>query len=303
MSLEQRGGGSSFVKRKVGGVPVVYLAGGFVAVLLVIAWRMKNSAAAATDPTATDPTAATGSAGTGAVDGNGDPSAVYPTMPTGTVVVAPSTPVDTNVPDQTNTDWLKKAVTYLVNTKGHSPGDAQQAITLYLDGENLSYAQGQMRDEAVKQLGLPPDPGSVGSTGAKPVTTVPTPAAPKPSPPPVQRQGVPPIWHTVRGVGDNSIGDLIKLYYGNGQDMKYMDLFEIHNPSLPPNGTLRVGTKVYIPKYVAPKYFKATTSVRSATAIAARNGISVKTLTLLNDGVGSPKLTFPAPVGAQVRVQ
>lgn len=287
------------MRKKVGGVPVVYLIAGFVLVLVILAWRLKTPAADPAADATTDPT----TDGGGAVDTNGDPSTVYPNMPNGTVVVAPQTdPVKTDVPPEDNTDWLRKSVLFLVNKKGHSPGDAQRALNLYLDGENLSYAQGQMRDEAIREYGLPPDPGNIGTTAPKPAPPVvakPLPT-PKPTPPIVARQGNPPCTHTVRGSGDNNLTALIKLYYAGTVTQDKYDLVQAANPSLPSGGPYKVGTKIRIPAYHAPKYFTATASVRTASAIAKKNGISTHTLTILNDG--TTKVTFPARIGQKVRV-
>ena len=298
MSIEthsvSHGGAASFMRKKVGGVPVVYLVAGFVLVLVILAWRLKTpSDPADATATAADPAL---DGGGGAVDTSGEPSTVYPNMPSGTVVVAPQAdPVNTDPPVETNTDWLKKAVLYLVNTKNHGAGEAQQALSLYLDGENLTYAQGVMRDEALKQFGLPPDPGSVGTTGPKPVP-VPTPV-PKPSVPVVARQGTPPVVHTVRGVGDNTVTELIHLYYsGSATNDKY-DLIQNANQGIAKGGPYKVGTKIFIPAYHAPKYYVATKTTVTASAIAMKNGTSVKSLGILNDG-----MRFPVKVGTKVRV-
>lgn len=150
---------SSFFARKVGGIPVIYLVGGFVLVLVVIAWRMKplsgtGASDAATQPEFADDTIRTESA--------------YPPLPLGTVT-APNPGTGVGTPDSgnssidTNTDWLKAGVEFLV-TKNESPGAAQSALTAYLNGDDLTTDQARMRDLAIREFGLPPDPGSVGKT-------------------------------------------------------------------------------------------------------------------------------------------
>lgn len=161
---------ASFFGRKIGGIPVLYLVGGFVVVLVVIAWRMKPSTVASEDA-ATQPEFASDTIRT---------ESIYPPLPLGTVTAPPqgtgaTTPDSGNASIETNTDWLKAGVEFLVS-KNESPGAAQAALTAYLDGEDLSADQARMRDLAIKEYGLPPDPGSVGKT--LPDTPAPDPNTP-----------------------------------------------------------------------------------------------------------------------------
>jgi peptidoglycan hydrolase-like protein with peptidoglycan-binding domain len=188
--------GSSFLKRKVLGVPMVALLGVGVAGLAFYAWKSKSNAAANT-------TAATAVTGTPAVDtstlttfdANGNPVAgglydqngnLLPAIPLGTVVVAPQPPpTSTNSSITTNDEWLSAGVAYLI-TQDKGPGDAQVALQSYLNGDTLTYIQGGLRDSVIRQLGLPPNPPTAGLTQppvippktpvvAPPVTPVPKP--------------------------------------------------------------------------------------------------------------------------------
>ena len=164
--------------KKVAGIPVVYLAAGFVVILVAIAWKTKSIHTG--DPEATAPTADTGDLtdtgeprnGSGGSSGGvgGD---VYPNMPSGTVIVAPVA-TQTNGSNSAITDndeWLRRGVTLLIG-RGKNPGSAQSALTLYLAGSNLTYEQGEMRDIVVREFGIPPYAGDVGATGPKPVPVV-----------------------------------------------------------------------------------------------------------------------------------
>lgn len=151
-----------FTSKRVGGVPVIYIAGGVVAVLAVYAWRAKSAPAA---PAETDTTTDTTGAPT---DGT-----LYPSPPDGTVSTPvtgqETTPTTGNTAITDNGAWLQAAETYLIG-KGYGAGTAQLALQTYLDGSDMTYDQGVMRDAAIAQFGLPPDGATIGATGAKPPT-------------------------------------------------------------------------------------------------------------------------------------
>lgn len=154
--------GGSFLRRKVAGVPVLYLLGAGAVVLVVYAWRTKSTKT--TTPVATAGDAVTGTTGTTALatTTTGSP---YDTLTAGDGTVYASAG---QVPDQTaatpaittNADWLNKGVAYLVTTMSVSGGDAQNALQTYLAGGQLSIQQGQWRDAVIKEYGLPPTPSS-----------------------------------------------------------------------------------------------------------------------------------------------
>lgn len=164
------------LKRKVAGVPVIYLALGFVLILAVVAWQMKPSADLAQDDADAEADAATP---TGSDE-------VLPPMPSGTVVVQPRETEPEAAPYEDNSTWRRKAVTYLIG-KGVSVGEAELAMQAYLAGNTLSFRQGELRDMAVKGVGLPPDDFQVGNVQPKPTVPPIRVPGPVPKPPTVSR--------------------------------------------------------------------------------------------------------------------
>lgn len=158
----------AFLKRKVGGVPILYIAAGVVAILAVYAWRARTIPSA--DSPADESTDLRDEGVTESVpDIERFPSAA-----------APSPTVDVTPPDKTNEDWRRDAIGYLIS-QGATAGAAHDAIERYIDGESLSVEQGRLRDSAVRKLGLPPDVFRAGATA----TPAPKPAT-KPAAPPVK---------------------------------------------------------------------------------------------------------------------
>ena len=275
---------SELMKRKVAGVPVLYLAAAFVVILAVVAWRMKPSEAAP------DPDDMPVEEQPEGLDGSAD----YSSLATkGTVTVVQENPVtkpEAEVP--TNDTWLRKAVAFLISDKAGNaqttPGIAQTAMSKYLDGQDLSYDEGRFRDAAVRELGLPPDGSSRPTvTGQKPG----------------QRQFMSfPGSHKVIGGGDDTAGRLAALYYGGPAANSWEHVSQIiaANPStlVAPQTLINPGTVVKIPAYRAPVMFKVTKDTLSKAKIAAKNGISVAQLDILN-----PKLKVQEiVVGKLVRV-
>jgi hypothetical protein len=147
------------IHKRVGGVPVLYLASAAVILLAFYAWKAK------TKPSIT-PTAVTVAAdSTTAAGGYTNTGALFPAANLGTVVVAPaaigvtpSTPSTSDPATITSNDvWLSKGVAYL-GTKGVSGGAAQAALQAYLTDNQLSTVQGTYRDQVISSLGLPPYP-------------------------------------------------------------------------------------------------------------------------------------------------
>lgn len=267
----------SLQSKKVFGVPVLYLAVLFVAVLVFFAWRLK--------PVTDDTTPDDGSgSGDGSADVSGDPD--YSSLATnGTVTVSQPGQPDaiTPVNNQTNDTWVAQGVAYLIAQGMATGGEAQDALSLYINGGQLSYDQGVLRDAVIKQYGLPPDsPTATGGTKSQIA----------------KRQGNPPIVHTVQGENDNSYHEITKLYYGR-EDSEVTDLLQAANPALGhAGGAWQPGTKVTVPAYHPPVYFTATASTHTLGAIASKNGISQAIVEDLNDGV-----KFPVAVGKKVRVK
>jgi hypothetical protein len=176
---------------------------------------------------------------------------------------------------------MNKGITYL-GTQGFAAGVSQEALSAYINGNQLTFDQGQLRDKVIAQYGLPPDPPTPGGT-----------AAPKPT-----RQGNPPLVHTVQGTSDDSYHEITKIYYGR-EDSEAIDLVQSKNPNLGhAGGAWAKGTKVNVPAYTPPVYFVATKSIRTLAQIAAKNGVSQYSITEMNDG-----MKFPVAVGKKVRVR
>ena len=292
----------SITQKRIGKVPVVYIAAAVVLVLAVVAYRMKGAPSAdAVDPGTSDTTGDLTSSD-GASDAGIAAGDVYPQMPTGTVVAqSPTGPVNEsgNASIETNQEWLSTAALWLAKEKGVSPGTAQAALTKYLDGDQLTYDEGQWRDAAVRQFGFPPDLTPTPVTGGKPV-----PPTPPKKDAPATRQGPLPRTHIVRGSNDNSLTELAKLYYSDhgGATQEIGDMIQAANPQLPNRGSgpFKPGTGVHLPVYHPAKYFIATKTVNTLADIAKRNGLSQEQLRRLNDG--AVNVAFPARPGTRVRV-
>jgi LysM repeat protein len=266
----------ALMSKKIGGIPYLYIAGLFVVVLMVVAMRMKSTT------TSTENTPSTPSdEGESTTDAETEASADYGFAATrGTVTVSDQSGVTTTATAlDTNELWLKRAVEWLISS-GIGAGEAQSAISKYLDGASLSYAEGQMRDKAVKEFGLPPEPITPGATAAAPG----------------KRQGNPPCTHTIKGPNDNTFTKLALIYYSR-QDGDAIDFLQAANTRLGHKGPFPVDTKVTIPKWKNPKYVTAKKGMTTLAQIASKNGVSQAMITELNDGV-----KFPVKVGKRVRV-
>ena len=73
---------------------------------------------------------------------------------------------------QTNADWGRAAVNYLVGL-GIDPTTANQAIQLYLSSQNLTSPQQADVNEAIQALGAPPSLPGPSTTNPPPITTPP----------------------------------------------------------------------------------------------------------------------------------
>jgi hypothetical protein len=269
----------SFMRRKVAGVPVVYLLGGVAVILAVLAYRMKDTTSQdAPDPEALEVEAAGEDA---LLAGTGDTSGYDAFVANGSITAAPPETDAAEKPDPTNEGWIKLGTEWLA-TQGVSGGAAQRALTLYVQGEQLTFEQGVWRDKVIVKFGAPPESISPGPTSGAPVA-------------PAQRQGNPPLLHVVKGENDNAFKELTQLYYGKA-DNATIDFLQAAN-GLGSTGPFAVGTKVTIPRYAAPKYYTSTKTTDTASEIARKNGISTTALAHLNDG-----MKFPVKSGTKVRV-
>lgn len=208
---------SGLFSKKIGPVPVIYIAAGFVAILAVVAWRMKTTPDNTGDPVV--------DAGDAATD---DPYDAFET--TGTVIAAPSSTVTPPPTIDTNEQWARAGAEYLLSKKMTSAGNALIVMTKYVNGATLSYEEGEMRDAVISAIGYPPEPlentsAVLAHTARKQFTAFPG-------------------QHRVTGPADNSLSKIAALYYGTTGGRPMVSL-AADNPTLGP-GTLTVGTIVTV---------------------------------------------------------
>lgn len=282
---------SALMQKKVAGIPVIYVLGLFVAILAVVAWRMKTP----TEETPVEDAAVSEEV----PDITGDPS--YPGGAPVFVANPPPTYIspDGNQGEQSidsNDKWLRRGIEWLA-ANGHASVDqATVALQKYLAGEHLSVSEGKLRDLAISHYGLPPELPNSGGTDepSVPVPVTPTPDVPAP------RTAIPPTYYTVTGTADNSWTLLAKKFYGSGDDA-HVDFIQSWNvrSGAPHSGTIATGTRLWLPVYQAPKTISATATMRTAEDIIKKNPPlnSVAMLTELNDG-----MKFPVSIGTRVRV-
>lgn len=255
---------SEIAHKKVAGIPVLYLGAAFVAILAIVAWKIKPASTgdAPADNGGTD-------ASDPAVGDLSDPYAGLGTNGTVTVVQQPTN----TTPDpvvKTNDDWVRDGATWLGTTAGGNvPGtEAYSALQKYVTGQDRSFQENGWVNAWIAQGGLPPEGVSEGGT----VQTK-----------PAQKQfPSPPGTHNVTGNSDNTLALLANLYYGNASG-DTINLIEESNPSLATATTLPIGAAVKIPVYAAPVTWTVPSRMTWAQA-AAKNGTSEQVLKNLNNG-------------------
>lgn len=271
---------TSFLRKKVGGIPVLYIAGIIVLILAVYAYRMKKSQAPVDTGASTGTDASTD---TGTLPDNLTSTGGFVANPTPTP--APDTTGNSAITD--NDTWLRKSVEYLIST-GTSAGDAQLALQTWLNGDQLSYEQGVLRDKAVRQFGMPPETFQTGGTT-------------KQGDPPAKVQGPLPRNHIVQGANDNTYAKLANLYYHSGANPDAINLIKAANTPQAPWGnsdTIPKGGSVSIPVWHTPKYVVATNNMHTLRQISSKNGSNDNDILALNPG-----LKFPVNPGTRVRVR
>lgn len=270
---------SELMKTKVAGIPAIYLVGAFVAILALVAWKMQQTPPEANVPTDPGSTEQDGAdIPTADIGGNYDAITGKGTVTTVPQVVESVTPE----PDvSTNESWAKGAIEWLVSQNKATAGDAQNAIGKYVAGSQLSYAEGQLRDVAVREKGLPPD--SVTQVGHT-------------DDPPARRAFAGASGgHTVLGSNDNTATKLANLYYG-ASTSSTVGMITKANPKLGA-GPYAKGAKLWIPALHPARFFTATRTVRTKASIASKNGITTARLEAYNPGMANV-----VPVGTKVRV-
>lgn len=242
----------ALLRKRVLGIPVGLLAAVAVTALALYAWKTKSIPEPVEEEEVID----------GEIDGvtynddeNANPS-LFPISPTGTVYAQAPSQVVEDAPDFDNNAWVAKAVMGMAG-KGKNPGEVQQALQAYIEGEHLTYAQSVIRDQALKDYGYPPDSFRAGTSDAKPVPK-PTPApAPKPTPAPVVKpvtkpkpappkpvaKPKPKPKRTHRVVRGDTLWDLSQKYYRDPtQWRKIASANGVRNPR-----TLQIGKVLVIP--------------------------------------------------------
>ena len=204
----------------------------------------------------------------------------------GSITAAPADKADSEPIVETNETWLAKAVQWNIG-KGVSAGLAQSALQTYLAGTDLTLEQGQIRDNTIKEFGLPPEP---------PFRTN---ATPSPSQQIIaRRQGPLPRRHVVTNTADNTYAKLAALYYPTSDATSVALVRNANRGRLATDGPFSVGTTVQVPAYTAPKYYTATKRTDTPSEIGAKNGVSASQIIALNPG-----MKFPVKSGTKVRVK
>lgn len=267
----------ALMARKIAGVPVILIAVLVMGGLLYAAVRMRP--APEEEPIESDEDIPAG-------DTVGDTD--VPVFEATPVIYQPSGGSVASTPMQdTNELWARRATEWLI-ANGETVNDAQKAIQAYVNGETLSIDEGRIRDRAVGQFGLPPEPFDYG--GQKP------PKTPGPYKGPFTSQGKPPLTHTVKGKSDDTPAELARGYYGTERE-GFQLLIQSANTTAGP-GPWAPGTKIRVPEAHKPRFYKATRATRTIWAIARKNGVTVSRIETLNPGVD-----FPVKPGKRVRVR
>ncbi len=269
---------SEIANKKVAGIPVLYLAGGFVIVLAIVAWKMKPSVS---------PEEPTGDESTTPGNVPTDPGDVdYSGLATqGTVTVVQQQPAQTE-PDivvKTNQDWVREGAEWATANNKATGSVAYAALNKYVNGQDRSYTEQAVIDDVLKVKGQPPDAiAEGGNVGSKPVQKIPT----------------LPGYHVVSGSSDNGYDKLAILYYGKSDQSNY-DLIQAANvATLGRSGPFPIGTRVMVPKYRNPIYYN-TPKDMTIEEIAAKNGIGWQAFRAYNQDDKTP---WVIKKGRKVRV-
>lgn len=249
-----------FANKKILGVKALYLVALFVVILAVVAWKLKPAKAADTTTTdqPTDASAAPTPNPYDSLDSNG------------TVTVqqlGPGTTTGDAAPE-TNEDWVRGGVNWLVKENKATGTVAYAALNAYINGTDRTYDQELLVNAWIAEHGAPPDaPATGGAVGNKPVN----------------RQ-IPklPGYHTVTGNLDDSYGEIATLYYGHAEQGT-IDLLQAANTGLGQTGPFAVGTRIYVPVWHDAVYYTVPISNMKTSDIAGRNGVTVQQIAVLNN--------------------
>jgi len=260
----------ALMSRKVAGIPVVWIALAIGVVAVYGAIKLKPAPEVVDAPEDEEEEE---------FDGNID-NAQQP------VFVANPVPQPSTA--DTDQKWSLRAQDWL-RLNGVTPELATAAITKYLNEEPLNETERAAVNRAIQEFGYPPE------------STPNAPSAPNPNPEtgykgPATKQGTPPLTHVVKGTSDDSVTELSRLYYGSDSP-DHINRIKSATQNLTNPGPYRVGSRVTIPKYADPKYYKATAATRDVYTIARKNGTTAAKVYELNN-----MMKFPVKVGTRVRV-
>lgn len=264
-------------------MPLVYFAALFVAILVFIAWRIRDASGDDTDGVSSEDGDIEGDVADGGGSGGSETNPIFIAKP------VPPTPGTDGViveSQDSNENWSRRAVEWLYGQNLATPAQASAAIDAYMNGADLSHGYSALVDKAIRQFGLPPEPIQRGKT--------------LPSGGVAKRQGNPPTRHTVKTTKENTFAKLAKLYY-NSDHYDHVNYLEVANLSVP-KGTFAIGTQINVPKYQNPKYYTANSRARTASTIAAKNGTSAAAIYELNDSIRR-ELAVGVKIGTRVRVR
>lgn len=158
----------SFLKRKVAGVKVVYIAAIGAVILAIIAWNIYKRDQVGQK------------AGESLSDGI-DAAMDYPDID---AIDRDAQAAVTNdlasdfVGELSNDEWAQKAINYIVQNNRANTLTAQLAIQKYLNGSDLSYSESLLVDYAIGGVGAPPVLPNIGKLPLPPSTTPQTPTVP-----------------------------------------------------------------------------------------------------------------------------
>lgn len=263
---------SDLAKKKIAGVPVLYLAAAAVTVLLVLAWRMKSTP----DPEVTD----VGNTDDLADAANALENPYDGLSGSGTVIVQ-QTPVDADATPEdpkTNETWVRDGAEWLVSKNMASGTVAFGALNKYVTGADRSYDEDSLVNAVIKEKGMPPESiAEGGGVGAKPLTR--------------QFTTLPGVHKTI---GGENYTQIATLYYGQGS-IENRDLLQGANTQYGlSEGPFPTGTAINVPKYHSPRYYVTPKAGMTKSQVAAANGISFDVLRAYNNGPKYESMTtFP----------
>ena len=135
---------TGLLRRKFVGVPLVYFAALFVAILVFFAWRLKNQSGDTGTDTSSEGNDVEGDVADGGGSGGSETNPIFIAKP-----VPPAPGLVTPQSEDDNANWSRRAVEWLYGQNITTPARAQAAIDAYMNGADLSSSQSALVDKAV----------------------------------------------------------------------------------------------------------------------------------------------------------